>query len=184
MKIPEIKQHVADPGMLPKIAPPTGVEASIYEAIGLRCNFFDPLRATMAKKAGLTRYPDYCDTHGLSHFSTRTLRCQQCMGVPETPRAIAREAGKKFYTTVCAQHGEAGAYVSNGKCHLCFTSAGAERAGRVFILERAAARRAGDKTFPGRCDFHGLTAFSVQHGKCLSCFTSDGSKRIMKRIEP
>lgn len=183
MEIPVIKQPVVDPGMLPKFDPPTGVEASIYEAIGRRCNFFDPLRATMAKKAGIKRYPDYCEKHGLANFSVSSLRCRQCTGAV-TPRAIAREAGKKFYTTVCAQHGEASAYVSNGKCHLCFTSAGAERAGRVFIPERAAARRAGDKTFPGRCDFHGLTAFSVQHGKCLSCFTSDGSKRIMQRIEP
>ncbi len=131
-----------------------------------------PMRRLEAKKSGLPDFPDVCETHGLTLFSTRTGLCRPC----HHARAVARRDGQRQYDDVCETHGLTLFSVNTGRCLTCFTGNGATRApGRTTL--RSAARRAGLTVYHGTCDAHGATLFGVNTGKCLVCFTAMGVPR-------
>lgn len=167
------------PALSPDIVPEQSVPR---QQIAAR-PFFDPVRRGIAKHSRLPDYADYCDTHGVTLFSTSTGLCLAC----SRPRAVARREGRTTYVAPCDTHGPVAHAVTHGRCLICYTTAGTLRSdaapGRPPIsAARAQARREGRARYVAPCATHGEVEHNTARGQCLSCFTTLGKPRVDAKV--
>lgn len=151
-----------------------------------------PTSAQAAKSEGLGYYyphkegiPQLCP-HA-PHIWKKAVGSRRCLtcdppsspGRPRAgnPRAVARNAGQKEYTTHCGACGLNTPHsVAHGKCLTCYSTIGQPRSPRVR------ARLAGLATYLSvcpSCDYQ--TPHSVHHGRCLECHAEDGTPHAANR---
>lgn len=136
-----------------------------------------------ARKAGRKKFTATCSTCSAEQdHSVRHGKCLACYRTDGTPRsrhnapgarALARRAGRKSFTTYCAQcRMDRRHSVKHGECQTCYTSAGEPRKGRRGrpAGARTAARREGAATYLAHCNVCGEERdHDVWRGKCQTC---------------